>query len=72
MTDPYESLANAIVMQAVKDYRDAKHKLKKKPRNENAKAVRDECERFFLSEWFTTLTDVDGQMILKKLQEEDT
>ena len=29
MTDPYENLANAIVLQAVKDYRDALKRLKK-------------------------------------------
>ena len=31
MTDPYENLANAIVLQAVKDYRDSLKRLKKKP-----------------------------------------
>ena len=36
MTDPYENLANAIVLQAVKDYRDALKRLKKKPRNQAA------------------------------------
>ena len=29
MTDPYENLANAIVLQAVKDWRSAVRKLKK-------------------------------------------
>ena len=32
MTDPYENLANAIVLQAVKDYRDALKRLKKEAR----------------------------------------
>ena len=36
MTDPYENLANAIVLQAVKDYRDALKRLKKKPGNQAA------------------------------------
>lgn len=36
MTDPYENLANAIVLQAVKDYRDALKRLKKKPGNQTA------------------------------------
>ena len=30
----------------------------------------DEIERFFLSKWYTVLTDVDGTSLLKKLKEE--
>ncbi len=32
--DPYEKLANAIVIQAAKDYRTAERKLKRNPRNQ--------------------------------------
>lgn len=71
MNEPYTELANAIVMQAVKDWRDAVHKLKKRPRYEPAKEMKDECEEFFLSDWFTALTSVDGESILKKLKEEE-
>jgi DNA/RNA-binding domain of Phe-tRNA-synthetase-like protein len=35
MTTPYENLANAIVLQAVKDYRDALKRLKKKPQQQS-------------------------------------
>ena len=70
MTDPYENLANAIVLQAVKDWREAQRKLKRKPRNENAKLMAEDCEAFFLSEWFSILTNVDGRMLLTKLKEE--
>ena len=52
MTDPYENLANAIVLQAVKDYRDALKRLKKKPRNQTAMSDAMECERFFRSGWY--------------------
>ena len=68
--DPYENLANGIVLQAVKDYRAAKKKLKKRPKNVEAERMLNDCEKFFLSGWFTALTDVDGQMILDKLREE--
>lgn len=71
MTEPYENLANAIVMQAVKDYRQARHKLRKRTKNAEVKAMIEDCERFFLSEWFETLTNVNGESILKKLQQED-
>ena len=63
MTDPYENLANAIVLQAVKDYRDALKRLKKKPGNQTA-------ERFFRSGWYKALTSVDGEYLIQKLREE--
>ena len=71
MTDPWENLANAIIVQAVKDYREARKKLKKRPKNEDAKLMVSDCEAFFRSEWFKALTNVDGEMLLKKLREEN-
>jgi len=71
MNDPYENLATAIVMQAVKDWRDARHKLKKRPKNEDAKHTMEECERFFLSSWFEELSGLDGETVLNKLQQEE-
>lgn len=70
MSDPYENLANSIVLLAVKDYRDALKKLKKWPRNESAKIMKDEVERFFRSEWYRELTSVDGEYLISKLQAE--
>ncbi len=71
MTDPWENLANAIILQAVKDYREARKKLKKRPKNEDAKLMVSDCEAFFRSEWFKALTNVNGEMLLKKLREEN-
>lgn len=70
MTDPWESLANAIILQAVKDYREARKKLKKRPKNEDAKLMISDCEAFFRSDWYKALTDVDGEMLIRKLREE--
>lgn len=70
MTDPYEQLANAIILQAVKDYRDALKKLKKRPRYEPAKYTITEVERFFHSDWYRELTSVDGNFLIKKLRTE--
>ena len=70
MIENYEKLANAIILQAVKDYRAAKKKLKKQPTNKDAEIMIKDTERFFRSDWFTALTDVDGSVILRKLQEE--
>ena len=71
MDEAYVRLANAIVLQAVKDWRAARRKLKRKPQNESARIELESCERFFRSDWFTELTDVDGGVILRKLYEED-
>ncbi len=66
----YENLANAIILQAVKDYRDALAKLAKGRKNESAESMKSECERFFRSQWYTALTSVDGEMLIRKLNEE--
>lgn len=72
MTDPYENLANAIVLQAVKDYRDALKRLKKKPGNQAAMSDAMECERFFRSGWYKALTSVDGEYLIQKLRKGGT
>ena len=71
MTDAYENLANAIVLQAVKDWRSAVRTLKKRTRYDPAKQMKEECEQFFLSEWFEQLTSVDGRYLLRKLKQEE-
>lgn len=66
----YENLANAIILQAVKDYRMALKSLKANPRNRTAMADKDEIKRFFRSGWFSVLTSVDGEMLIRSLQME--
>jgi hypothetical protein len=61
----YENLANAIVAQAVDDYR----RLLRGKRVPD-KVTKKKCEKFFLSKWFESLTQVDGKKILKRLQKE--
>ena len=70
--DPYEKLANAIILQAVKDYRDALKKLVRGRKNTSAEDTKRECERFFRSQWYSALTSVDGEMLIRKLNEEVT
>ena len=68
--DFYTDLANAIIIQAVKDYRNALKTLKRYPRYEPAKAVVAEVEEFFRSEWYRTLTSVDAEMLMRKIRRE--
>lgn len=53
----YEDLANAIIIQAVKDIR-----------NGNCYARR--AKMFLRSEWCRDLSKVDGRMIIKRLEDE--
>ena len=59
MDTPYENLANAIVLQAVKDYR----------LHDDEKELVS-IERFFRSGWFNTLTSIDPEMLISKLRKE--
>ena len=68
--DFYTEHANAIVIQAAKDYRKALKTLKRYPRYEPAKAVVAEVEEFFRSEWYRTLTSVDADMLMRKIRRE--
>ena len=68
--DPYEELANAIVEQAAKDYREMRRKLKKNPNDMTARGQMGEVVRFFHSRWFGILTDANPDYILEQLKEE--
>lgn len=68
--NPYEALANAIVLQAVNDYRAALKKVKKNPQNKIAIDEALQIERFFRSQWYQTLTSVDGEYLINKLGKE--
>ena len=63
----FENLANAII-QVVKDYRKALSGCKVEKRD--SKSVIAECERFFRSEWFRELTDIDGEYLITRIRKE--
>ena len=68
--DSYERLANAIVLQAAKDYRTALKRVARRPKDRDGLATKNECERFFRSGWFGILTGLDPEMLMRKLQME--
>lgn len=68
--NPYEKLANAIVLQAVSDYRAALKKVKKNPKNRDAIGGALQIEKFFRSEWYQVLTSVDGEYLINRLRKE--
>lgn len=68
--DSYEKLANAIVLQAVRDYRAALKRVARHPKDRDGLATKNECERFFRSGWFGILTEIDPEMLINRLQME--
>ena len=68
--NPYENLANAIIVQAAVDYRRARSVLRRDANNDDALDTICEVEWFFRTEWFRLLTNVDPDLILTRLREE--
>ena len=62
-SDSYRSLAAAIVALAIKDYWIARKSLAMNPCNGNAIRTMDSVKRFFESEWYRTLCDVNPGII---------
>lgn len=73
--EAFENLANAIIMKAVIDYRAALIKLRRSKTFQartRARGIIIECESFFRSQWSGILTDLDPQMLIRKIKEEIT
>ena len=73
--DPYQNLANMIVLQAVQDWRTAYRASKRAYGIYSDITWRKvyECESFFRSEWFQTLTNgrIDGKKLIQMLREQE-
>jgi len=68
---PYQALANEIVRMAAEDYQRALRYLIRRPHGRIAGDMAhtvEECERFFQSQWFEVLTDLDGPALMKRLR----
>ena len=66
--NPYQLLANAIVAQAAQDYKEALLAWAKNKRDEDSILEKKDLEEFFLSGWFGILSDLDGEVLMKKIQ----
>ena len=68
MHEPYENLANAIIVQACNDYRAALDGTgyEYKP----APACLKELEKFFRSSYFRMLTKVKGEYLIERIKQE--
>ena len=62
----YAELANAIVLQAFKDYRKALFKLVQEPEEWKHRPSKKKLERFFHSKWYRTLTDLGPAILMQE------
>ena len=68
--DPYQALANAIIVQACEDYRESyKNILSGHGTGEDESQIKD-CLDFFESKWFEMYTKIDAGYVIKKLKED--
>ena len=62
-------MANAIIVLAVEDYKAALIRARKKPDNKAVMNDVKRLEKFFHSEWYEMLTDLDASYLLRKVRE---
>ena len=67
--DAMSNLANGIVVFGVHDYEAALRRIKRFPRDREARARKRECELFFSSQWCGILTDVDMQEVARRIRQ---
>ncbi len=66
----YKELANAIILQAVREFRPAYRRLKSHPNDAKAQDKVREITEFFCSDHFQILTDLDGPALLNQIMRE--
>ena len=70
MQQNWEDLAQAIILQAVEDYRKCRRLVRRKLNQFEAQKMIREVEAFFRSKWFKQLSDADGNIIFEQLKQE--
>ena len=63
----YQALANAIIVQAVKDFKPAYRRLKRHPNDKLAQDTVREITKFFCSDYSCALSDLDGPALLNRI-----
>ena len=68
--DPYKELANAVILQAVEDYRKWTKDYSGSHDDRKLRKALVELKEFFRSEWFSIFTNLDGEQLLTRLKSE--
>lgn len=70
-SDPFENIANAVVIQACKDYRKAyKRYLRRYRSTDKPDEKLTELESFFRSSWYKALTAIDCEYLMDRIKKE--
>lgn len=69
MNEEYEALINAILLQAYKDLRLARHRLKKYPNDENSLHEVEKIHNFLRSDWCEFLIGFNGEWLIRQFEE---
>ena len=64
---PYKRLADAVILKAVEDYREL---LRCNNPTEKTEIEIGKIEKFFNSEYYRILTNLNGEMLIRKLRKE--
>ena len=64
----YQLLANAIIAQAALDYHEVLLTWANNKADVNILIEKKDLEEFFLSGWFGILSDLNGEVLMKKIQ----
>lgn len=67
---PHEQLANAIILQAVRDFRVSYSAIKKNPNDLEAQNMLRKVRAFFRGGWICVLTKLDGAGLLDSIERE--
>jgi len=67
--EAWENLANAIVLSAVDDYKAALIRQRRNPDSVSAAEDVKRLEKFFYSDWYEMLTDLDASYLIRKMKE---
>lgn len=68
LMENYQALANAVVFQAVQDYKCALKLSRKRPHDKILDGQLQDLRKFFNSQWFCDLTGVDGADIAGRIE----
>ena len=64
----WRKLADAIIMQMANDYCRLQRRLARRPNDHGLKHDQTNIERFFRSDRFSVLCDLDGRELMRRLQ----
>jgi len=68
--DPYQKLADAIILRAVNDYRKLQRAYRQNPNDSDIQMRMKELELFFCSKWYAMLTNLNSEHLMRLLNAE--